>query len=77
MFEQETEYTISIYVLDAEAFAAGQAADEDYDMDTLWGYSKSGPSKDAYGSLVKVGSVKLVKNEKTDQILSWNLAVVE
>jgi hypothetical protein len=77
MFEQETEYTISIYVLDAEAFAAGQAADKDYDMDTLWGYSKSGPSKDAYGSLVKVGSVKLVKNEKTDQILSWNLAVVE
>ena len=81
MFEKETEYTISIYVLDQEAFAAGQAdakaKGETYDMDTLWGYSKSGPSKDAYGSLVKVGSVQVVKNEKTEQILSWKISYVQ
>ena len=73
MFEQETDYTIAVYVLDKEAFAAGQAADKDYDMDTLWGYSKSGPKNDPYGSLVKVASVKVTKNEKTGEILSWEL----
>jgi ECF transporter S component (folate family) len=77
MFEQETEYTVSVYILDQDAFAAGQAADEDYDMDTLWGYSKSGPSKDPYGSLVKVASVHVVKNEKTGEILTWEVSPVE
>ena len=77
MFEKETDYTIAVYVLDEEAFAAGQAADEDYDMDTLWGYSKSGPSKDTYGSLVKVASVHVVKNEKTGEILTWEVTNVE
>ena len=74
MFEQETDYTIAVYVLNKEAFAAGQAADKDYDMDTLWGYSKSGPKNDPYGSLEKVASVKVTKNEKTGEILSWELA---
>ena len=56
LFEKDTDYTVSIYVLDEEAFAAGQAADAKYGMDTLWGYSKSGPGKDKYGSLVKLGT---------------------
>ena len=77
MFEKETAYTVSIYILDEEAFAAGQAADEGYDMDTLWGYSKSGPSKDPYGSLVKVGSAKVVKNERTGEILSWTISYLQ
>ena len=77
MFENETDYTVAVYVLDKEAFAAGQAADKDYDMDTLWGYSKSGPKNDPYKSLVKVASVKIVKNEKTGEILSWELTEVE
>ena len=77
MFEQETDYTIAVYVLDKEAFAAGQAADSKYNMDTLWGYSKSGPKNDPYKSLVKVASVKVVKNEKTGEILSWELTPVE
>jgi D-alanine-D-alanine ligase len=64
MFTQETDYTVAVYTLDEAAFAAGQAADSKYTMDTLWGYSKSGPSKDKYGSLVKVASVSIVKNEK-------------
>ena len=77
MFEDETDYTVAVYVLDAEAFAAGQAADEDYDMDTLWGYSKSGPAKDQYKSLIKVASVHIVKNEKTGEILTFDLTYVE
>lgn len=81
MFEKETAYTVSIYVLDEEAFEAGvadaKAEGEKYSMDTLWGYSKSGPSKDPYGSLVKVGSVTFIQNEKTDEISSWKISYTE
>lgn len=81
LFEQEADYTVSVYILDKEAFAAGQAAaeakGEDYDMDTLWGYSKSGPKKDAYGSLVKVAEVTFTRNEKTDAIADWALVIPE
>ena len=71
LFEEETEYTVAVYMLDEAAFAAGQAADEKYTMDTLWGYSKSGPKKDTYQSLVLVASAKVVKNEKTGEIISF------
>ena len=77
MFEKETDYTVAVYVLDEEAFAAGQAADKKYNMDTLWGYSKSGPSKDKYKSLIKVASVSIVKNESTGEVLSFELTPVE
>ena len=77
LFEQETAYNVSVYVLDAEAFAAGQEADSGYTMDTLWAYSKSGPSKDKYGSLVKVATAEVVKNEKTGEILSFTCTPVE
>ena len=73
LFEDETDYTVSVYVLDAEAFAAGQAADKDYDMDTLWGYSKSGPKKDEYQSLIKVATAEIQKNEKTGEILAFSI----
>ena len=76
MFESETDYTVAVYVLDEEAFAAGQQADKDYTMDTLWGYSKSGPSKDKYQSLVKVASVSVIKNEKTDEILTFEVTPI-
>ena len=74
MFTQETDYTVSVYTLDEAAFAAGQAADSAYGMDTLWGYSKSGPSKDKYQSLVKVATASIVKNEKTGEILSFEVS---
>ena len=77
LFEQETDYTVAVYVLDEAAFAAGQAADSSYTMETLWKYSKSGPKKDAYQSLVKVASADVVKNEKTGQILSFSITPVE
>ena len=77
LFESETDYTVAVYVLDEDAFAAGQAADSKYTMDTLWKYSKSGPKKDPYQSLVKVASADVVKNEKTGEILSFNLTPVE
>jgi ECF transporter S component (folate family) len=77
LFEEDTDYTVAVYILDEEAFAAGQAADAKYTLDTLWGYSKSGPKKDPYGSLIKVASAKVQKNEKTGEILSFNIAPVE
>ena len=46
-------------------------------MDTLWGYSKSGPSKDKYKSLIKVAEASVAKNEKTDEILSFELVPAE
>ena len=74
MFGEETDYTVAIYTLDQEAFAAGQADNPKYTMDTLWAYSKSGPKKDKYQSLVKVASASIVKNEKTGEILSFEIS---
>ncbi len=71
LFQEETDYTVAVYVLDEEAFAAGQAADAGYTMDTLWAYSKSGPKKDKHQSLQKVASCAVTKNEKTGEILSF------
>lgn len=77
ILETDTDYTVAVYTLDPEAFAAGQAADDSYTMDTLWGYSKSGPSKDPYSSLVKVASMTCTKNEKSGEILEFTLIPVE
>ena len=77
LFETETDYTVAVYVLDEEAFAAGQAEDESYTMDKLWAYSKSGPKKDKYQSLIKVASCDIVKDEKTSEILSFTCNPVE
>ena len=77
LFEAETDYTVSVYILDADAFAAGQAADSKYTMNTLWGYSKSGPKKDPYGSLVKIAVAQIQKNEKTGEILSFTINPAE
>jgi hypothetical protein len=81
MFTKETDYTVAVYILDEEAFNIGVEATKDdktpYNMDTLWGYSKSGPSKDKFKSLIKVASVSIVKNERTGEILSFELKPVE
>ena len=77
LFQQETDYTVAVYVLDEEAFAAGQAADSNYTMNTLWKYSKSGPGKDKYQSLIKVASASVMKNEKTGEILEFSVTPVE
>ena len=77
LFETETDYTVAVYVLDEEAFAAGQAEDAEYSMDTLWAYSKSGPKKDKYQSLVKVASCDVRKDEQTGKILSFTCTPVE
>ena len=42
-------------------------------MDTLWGYSKSGPKKDKYQSLLKVGEVTFRMNEKTEEVTDWEV----
>lgn len=81
LFGKQTDYTASVYLLDEEAFEAGVAAEREkgkvYDMDTLWAYSKSGPGKDAYGSLRKVGSATLTREKKTGEVLSFSLAPTE
>lgn len=77
LFEKETDYTVAVYILDEEAFAAGTEDNSKYTEDTLWGYSKSGPSKDKYGSLIKVASASVVKNEKTGEIISFAIKEVE
>ncbi len=81
MFESETDYTVTMYILDEEAFAAGQKAaqaeGEEYTMDTLWGYSKSGPSKDPYKSLIKVETFAIRLDEKTGEVLSFQLKGTE
>ena len=77
LFGEETAYTVSIYILDEEAFQAGVEATKGdkkpYTMDTLWGYSKSGPSKDKYKSLIKVGTVTFREVEKSGEILDFDL----
>lgn len=77
LFQNETDYTVSVYVLDEAAFAAGQAADQKYSMDTLWAYSKSGPQKDKYQSLVKVATAQVRKNEKTGKIMDFQIENAE
>ena len=76
-FENEADYTVSVYVLDTESFVKGHVADSTYTIDTLWGYSKSGPKKDAYGSLTKVASYTMRRNEKTGEMLSFDVKPVE
>lgn len=71
LFQSETNYTIAVYVLDKEGFAAAQEDDDTYTMDTLWSYSKSPALKDE--NLTKVASVSLVKNEKTDEVLQFDI----
>ena len=70
MMGKETDYTLAIYTLDEAAFAAGQAENDKYTMDTLWAYSKSGPSKDQYQSLVKVATATFTQVEETGEILN-------
>ena len=67
---------MAVYVLDEEAFSAGQAEDPSYTIDKLWTYSKSGPKKDKYQSLIKVASCDVVKNEKTGEILEFTCTPV-
>lgn len=77
LFDSEADYTVSVYILDEEAFAAGQAADKNYTMDTLWAYSKSGPQKDEYKSLVKVATATVTKDVKTDEILEFAIEALK
>ena len=73
LFGAETDYTLAVYILDEEAFAAGQAANAKYTEDTLWAYSKSGPGKDKYKSLVKVASITMTRNEQTGEVSNLNI----
>lgn len=73
LFRRQGDYTVSVYVLDEAAFAAGQAADSDYTLDTLWGYSKSGPKKDPYRSLIPVATATYQQDSRTGAISGFVL----
>lgn len=77
LFGEQTDYTVSVYILDADAFAAGQAdalaKGKTYTMDTLWGYSKSGPGADSYHSLVKVATATFTQVEKTKEVSGFSI----
>ena len=77
LFASEAEFTVSVYVLDEEAFAAGQAADKSYTMDTLWSYSKSGPKKDSHKSLIKVATATIHRDSKTGEVLEFSIKPVK
>ena len=77
LFSQETDYTLAVYILDEEAFAKGQAENEKYTEDTLWAYSKSGPGKDKYKSLIKVATITLTRNEQTGEVTNMNIKPVQ
>ncbi len=77
LFGDETDYTVAVYVLDQEAFYAAQQEDPDYTQFTLWAYSKSGPKKDKYQTLIKVASASVVKKESTNEILEFQITPVE
>ena len=57
---KEITYTVAVYQLDETA---------DYNLDKLWGYSKSRAAKDP--ALTRVATVTFVVNEKTGEILSF------
>ena len=77
LFQDETDYTVAVYVVDPAAFADAQKEDPDYGMETLWAYSKSGPKKDKYQTMTKVASCDIIKNEKTGEILEFTCTSVE
>ncbi|MBQ8111083.1 MAG: folate family ECF transporter S component [Clostridia bacterium] len=58
-------YTLAVYRLDAEKFAAQAAADETYTLETVRGYSKSKAAKDE--ALTRIGSATAVTDKKTGE----------
>ena len=77
LFSTKAEFTVSVYVLDEEAFRAGQLEDKSYSIDTLWAYSKSGPKKDKYKSLVKVATATIQRDSKTGEIAQFEIKPVK
>ena len=75
LLDKTTDFTISVYILDEAEFAKNQAANKDYNEDTIWGYSKSKPKNDS--SLIKVGEFTVVKNEKTGEMTDFALTVID
>lgn len=57
---KEITYTVAVYQLDETA---------EYNLNKLWGYSKSGAAKDPV--LTRVATVTFVVDEKTGEILSF------
>lgn len=77
LFGKTTDYTVSLYTLDEAAFTAGQADDGTYTMDTLWNYSKSGPKKDKYQSLVYQATATFTLEESTGLYQAFTLTLPE
>lgn len=61
----EIEYNVSVYSYDELG---------DISLDELWALSKSGPTKSPYKEiLTKLGTVKMVVDDRTDEIISFEI----
>ena len=67
----ELTYTLAIYSLDAEKFAEKAAADENYTMGTVNGYSKSKAAAD--DALTRIGTATAVTDKKTGDHISMDI----
>ncbi len=79
LFASETAYTIDVYILDEDAFAAKaeetKDSDSPYTMDTIYGYSLSPAKKDK--ALIRVATATYVQNEKTGQVEDFQLLLTD
>lgn len=71
----EMTYELAIYRIDAEIFAAKNAADDTYTADTLHGYSKSKAAKD--DALRRIGSGTAVADKRTGEHISLSIQWTE
>ena len=69
--EPELVYTVAIYRLDAGAFEAKAAEDENYTLDTLRGYSRSKAAADE--ALIRVATATAIADKKTGEHISMEI----
>ena len=67
----ELTYSLAIYRLDLEKFAEKAAADADYTLETVRGYSKSKAAADE--ALTRVGTATAVTDKRTGEHLSMQI----
>lgn len=65
-------YSLAVYRLDQEAFAAKAEADETYTLDTVNGYSKSKAAADEV--LTRIGTATAITDKKTGEHISLECA---
>lgn len=75
LFGKTTDYTVSVYTVNLSALEAGHQKDKTYTMETLWGYSKSMPGKDIYGTLSKVATVTYTQTNASGEVEGFQVKI--